>query len=430
MPNPVHSFEYITLQNDSFFADLTAAVRAMRMNGLTTKAVMESNIEKIIFKRLKMNVNFSVVRNPTSNAWVVLPPVDGNHVFTISRTGSGDGKYWNYIGEFVSGLESKDSRIGYVDMQKVHVGGVYSTIPISLSVCHGHFHEIFTDAEIAATILHELGHAWTYFLYLMHTSVGSFTSLYTSAKASGASSDKEKIAIIERGCRVMGIDGVPVKELAHQNQEQLNNTLQTLYINATQARYRTETGFWLYEMRTCEQIADWFSSKISSEAPLAMATGLAKSWKHENRIAYETYRSGGYAGKLAALTVGSLNMLCKSTTNVIMNVMLYDDNMRIYDKPSERVRMLRNSVIDSLKDMKLSTAEAKPLIESANSLAVVEKQCLEFDKTPTGFIKFIRERLIANYRYNRSVVELQKDIESLMYNDAYLHAARLRGIGK
>ncbi len=58
---------------------------------------------------------------------------------------------------------------------------------------------------------------------------------------------KERTLIIEKGLRVMGIDGVGVREFLTQTPEQISTTMQSLYINQTSNQLRSETGFGMYE---------------------------------------------------------------------------------------------------------------------------------------------------------------------------------------
>lgn len=428
MLNRVPSFEFIALQDERFFNELKTAIKTIRRDPkYGTKTVVESNIETLIQKRFGFNVIFEIEKAPWPNAYAINPPIDSNHIF--SRTIR---PYSNQAaGEVIMLFDKRDNRIGNVDTEEVRVSGVYSNIPVKIGITHGLLHEIFTDEEIVAVLLHELGHIYTYFYYLHVTAMGSFISLSTAAAAMGAKSDRDKISIIEKGARILGLDGVAVRELVDQNEEQLNNSLQTLYINQTKSNLRSETGYGIYELKACEQLADWFMSKFHPRAALSQATALEKMYRHDTKITVDTYyNSGIYFAKLGALTALAAGYGKKVKNNLVVNALIYNDTVDIYDKPSDRVAMLRNNVIDSLKDVKLSPATMKELIRSADSLKPIINSMKEFDETPNAFIKFIRGVVIKDYRNNLNAIKLQKNIEALMYSEAYLHAAKLRGLDK
>lgn len=423
----VPSLEFMTLQNDNFYNDLCKAIDFIRKDpDFKTQTLHESKLELIIFKRLGISCEFSIERYPYANAYVLLPPVDSDHVFVKPFTRFHNQQY----GELISYFDKRNDRIGIIDTKGVRVGGVFSTIPVPLVLSHGLFNHRFSTPEIVSTILHELGHAYTYFYYLHHTAMGSFVSLSTAALAMGAKSDAEKVTIIEKGLRIMGLDGVAIRDLTSQTKDQLEQTLQTLYINKTVSYLRSETGFGIYELRACEQLADWFASKFSADTALHLTTALVKMRRYHHVIAGDSFGSGKYAVTAAAATVQFVSNKLQSGTNLITNVLLYDDNIRIYDKPSERARLLRQSIIDSVKDESLPPVVRDRLVKSADAISSVIKESEKYDNTPGWLSKFIRTKLVAGYRNNLSATKLQKNIEELMYNEAYIHAAKLRGLSK
>ena len=421
----VPSLEIIDYQGDNFYKQLKEAISKIRTNPeLTTRVVFESGIEQLIFDRLGMRIELAVLNDPEPNAAISIPPVDKNHVFVRPFTQYGE----NSFGRVISYFDSDKSRIGTVDIHKVRVGGVFSQIPLNLYINTGHFNPAFTDGEIAATILHELGHGFTYFFYLLHSTLCNYISAYTASAVAGANGDKERTLIIEKGLRVMGIDGVGVREFLTQTPEQISTTMQSLYINQTSNQLRSETGFGMYELRACEQLADWFAVRFG--AGLELATGMEKLYKDGKRVQLANTMRSRVMWQ-SALLYGAYLISFTIPFPKIFSEVFRDDSIRIYDRDDDRIKYMRQNLIDLIKDAKLPDAARKDLLKQIDEIKEVEKRVSkDIGKGHSSIVLFLKDKLIPNYRRNVKAVELQKNIEEMLYNEVYVQAAKFQGVSK
>lgn len=415
------SLEFMKLQNDSFLEDLATAVAHIRLDkDLTTRTINDSNIEAIIFKRLKMTIEFSIQKSPIINAHIVLPNIDKNHIFAKTLAGMGN----NSAGKIISNIGNVEDRIGFVDINKVRVGGAFSKIPLSMVLTSGLFNDKISDKEIAVTILHELGHAFTYFYYLLHTTLVNFISTAVASDVMGARGDDERIIIIEKGFRILGIDGVAVRDMVTQTSEQITTSIQTLYINDTVNNLRSETGFGMYELRAVEQLADWFASKFGGALYMArlqeklytQGIELEKQNIAKNRLSFKT-----------ALIHGALVIVTKIPISPLFTSVFLDETVSLYDNDVDRIKFLRRSIIDDIRTGNIPEAEVKNTLESIGEIADIENRISDDSK---GFLKsiatMVRKKVLPNYRRNLKAVDLQKNLEDAMYNDSYVYAMKLK----
>jgi hypothetical protein len=85
----------------------------------------------------------------------------------------------------------------------------------------------------------------------------------------------------------------------------------------------------------------------------------------------------------------------------------------------------------TLKDAKLPEAARKDLLKQIDEIKEVEKRVSkDIGKGHSSIVLFLKDKLIPNYRRNVKAVELQKNIEEMLYNEVYVQAAKFQGVSK
>ena len=419
----VPSLEFMQFQSDAFFADLTACVNKIRQaDEITTKAVFDSGLEDVVNKRLKTSIEFFVDPAIYDNAYAMLPQLDKNHPFFVewSKWASND------MGRLVANLETAIQRTGFVNIENATVGGIFSKIPVKTCVTAGLINGKYTDEEVAAIILHELGHIFTYFYYMLNTTIGGFISSAIATAAAGAKGDKEREIILGKGARVMGIDEIALTPMLSQTPEQNAKTLQTLYINDTVDSLRSLTGYGLYELKCCEQLADAFAARFGASVPLA--TGLDRLTGAKSR----TWSS--YYALMAIQTVGMIggivaNPIFGVGVNLLTLLISDDKYSGGYDNFDQRIKYIRNHLIDQIKDMKMSDKDRKKFLDDIDEVAKIMERAVP-SPHEIGLFQILRNVLLPWSRKRNKAVELQKSIEEMFYNESYVLAAKFKGASK
>lgn len=409
----VPSLEYLSFQDDDTVKTLKQQLRPLLANGVfSTQAVYESGIEKTLRERFKMNIEFSVIETKEANAFAEIPPIKNDHVFRGFTGNPSPDEY----GRLLSSFDTKNFNRGSVNIADLTVSGVFTKIPVIVGITTGHLKHPYTDEEIIATILHEIGHIWTTFFYLLHSSLANFITQATAAACVGATSDKTREVILARGYRIMGVDGVGVKEHLHQTQDQIQLTMQTVYINDTMRLLRSETGYGMYEIRCAEQLADVFATRFG--LGLANVKQLQKAYR-QNWDIIDMHRGRSYM--LAGLT--ALSQLVISPINVFNEIFFTnnrDRNISIYDSPKERIKLIRQSVIEDIKQGKLPDKVTKQLIKQVDEIKIIEENIVEYPSV----IQWLKEKFNPNTRRVKENIQIQKDLEELICNDVYLSSKK------
>ena len=115
----------------------------------------------------------------------------------------------------------------------------------------------------------------------------------------------------------------------------------------------------------------------------------------------------------------------------IFSEVFRDDSIRIYDRDDDRIKYMRQNLIDLIKDAKLPEAARKDLLKQIDEIKEIEKRVSkDIGKEHSSIVSFLKDKLIPNYRRNVKAVELQKNIEEMLYNEVYVQAAKFQGVSK
>ena len=177
------TFENMARQSGRLYADLTNAYAQLRSSGkFTTEDVKRVGFTEIIRAHTGMYAEVAIETKYKLGAFIALPPIDKNHVFVQN--------YWrerfagSELGEALVAL--RDNPRGTVDTQSGMVGGVFKELRVTINMGQSLVMGSELSAEeLAAITLHELGHAYTYFLHLGTTVSSALMACCKGWKSSG-----------------------------------------------------------------------------------------------------------------------------------------------------------------------------------------------------------------------------------------------------
>jgi hypothetical protein len=413
------STENLAVQDGLLFKELVSSINFLRTDGTyTTSAILESGISDRLYTRTKMKLNVLVNAKAGFGAYIILPTIDKNHPFIdeVYRRffHSREGFAW------VQGAK----KAGFIDPKRGQVGGIFSEIAMDIHMGVSLFQDKrFTDEELASIILHEAGHAYTYFLNLGTTVISGLAAGQAARQVMNADDYVTRKKVIEEAERALGIEVPNSEELARMRADKSADGIQMVILTETSEKQKTETGHRVYEMRACEQIADEFAVKHGAGRSLVTALDkLGRIYGFDS-----TYRSMPMHIIVEMIKVlGFLFVLFFGQFVVgfflILVILLNNPMERAYDKPEQRARLIRQRLVDQMKDQTLDKAKIKELQDDVQAVDAV----IAGAKDKSGLIELFWENFMSEGAKSSRQIAFNKRLEELLYNDLFSEAASYR----
>lgn len=422
MSNSELSLETIALQSGAFFKELTLACAAVR--AVPAKDMQESSevmvLSKIVKNRTNLTVTFVVGdQGPASE----IPRVDHNHplLSDVRRNWVDNADGLKMIAQ-ADGLAK-----GLVNINRSWVDGVFADMP-----CVVHMPvEMFTGTkfsveEIAAIILHELGHLFTYCEYMNRTTATNqvLAGLAKSLDASVGVEDREVVLLNAK--KALRLNDLDVKELAKSKNTMV---VEAVILTSSMRASMHELGSNVYDLNSWEQLSDAFATRHGAARPLITALDrLLRDARHSSFRSTPMFL-GLEAFKLAALIVpfllpggGVLPIVKDLLIKATLIMMAHDAHDHTYDRPGARFQRVRNDIVYCLKDRTLPKAVQQALTEDL----VAIDEILQDVNDRRQLISVIWDTLWPSARTAYSQEVLQRQLEDLAANDLFLKAAELK----
>lgn len=408
------SLEAISQQSGALFAELTKAVGFLRTeNTYTTESVKSSEIMDVVKAYTNMSIQFNI--GNYREAHIRLPMLDANHPFIRD--------YMRKYGSYDTGVQLiralGGSATGGVSLKEGKVFGVYGDIVGYVCMGVGFFRDRrYSDSELAAIILHELGHLFTYF-ELLGSVVMTSHVISCAAKTMVDTEDYEKrLTVLKEAEQVLGIE-VPDKDrVASKNKLVRSLSTQVALITATSKTQRSETGNSIYEMRSCEQIADQFAARHGAAKDLVLA--LDRLYRDH----YDTSTMSMFEHVVIEVCK-VIFFLCAAILApgpVIVWLVFFNPTHKIYDDPAQRVKLLKQQAINELKDKKLDDDRRDTILKDLDIMEEVEDGL--DDKR--SLLEVFWTTIIPSGVSAASQEKGAKQLEELINNQLFVQSAKLK----
>ena len=411
--------EAIDHQGKSKLFDVVAlAVEELRSAGdYSDDALAKLGLSSKIEDLSGIATKFQIIHSPFHNAAVQTPQLDKNHpmIANIMRMMATNNDL-DTVKKF-----SGNKLIGTVDKSDGRIYGGFSKLVCPVFLTSGLLEDSsFTHREIAAAILHELGHIFAYFErlidlvtmnYAMHTSVERMMKLGSTV---------DRIEVLSEFDKYTGIE-IPDKEtIATSNVKGVVYT--HLACEAVKQRRNVE-GEEIYSYRGFEFSADQFATRHGAGADLVTALDKMerKMWLNPSYVSWplhvmsELFKVTVFVmgGVLAAKTkpftlIGTLGLLIASRP---MN--------KLYDDPAERFKRVEGEVVAELKNRQITDERRQQVLQDLEIIREVSKHV----STKRSFWEATWAYVIPSGNESRKRTEFQQQLESMSNNDLYVASA-------
>ncbi len=400
-----YGIEALMYQGENFLSALATGIRKLKEKGkFDTTSVKEANLSEIAKRFTGMYITIQISED--FNAYMYMPPVDNAHPFHNNYLVNVP--LFSTAGEMI--LKGKGDPVAEINYKDAKVGGVYSDVPVNIFIGKEFFKSHFSAEEVAAIILHEVGHAFTYFYYLGRMFFANFLiSSYAQEIVGTRDVDRRKI-LIKAAERRLGTELYNPNALAEQPSLD-KNKMETLFINAHRYALANTTGTDIYDFRACEQLADYFATMHGAGPHLI--SGLNKFYEMAESdciLPYPIYLIGEFF-KLILLPV--------TLPITLLTMLVYNPSIKAYDDPAARAKYIELQMRGTLKDRKLDPAMRKSILDAIEAAGKESSRI----KDHKGLDHLLWTVLSPTYRRGVKQEQSQKILEGILFNDLYQKAA-------
>jgi len=287
-----------------------------------------------------------------------------------------------------------------------------------------------TAYEIAAIILHELGHVYWYLRTLMRGVVVNLIADAAANRMMQMDSPQEKLRVVKDVERMLNTKINQPETICNEYKKE---NMYMHLVTQTLLERPNITGGRGFGNRSWERAADDFAARFGAAPQLASA--LYKMEMSDWWIFRNNSYTNIYTHMVAELinvswlivTMTSPLGVLIGSISIMFGLITNDPGNTTYDPPQERFEALRRNLVEELNTLK--GVNTKPANEQRqrclNGIAQLD-QILKTVKDKDNLYSFVLKTLTPTGRKERAAVDYQRQLESYLSNDLRIASARLQ----
>ena len=352
--------EMVMHQLDSKFGeDLENEIRYIRQNDILK--LKNTKLPEIVKEHTGLKVNFDSFEG--DGAFVMMPDFNRNHVLhddlRINHFTEEDSKKFFSEKGFIEGIVNLQTGRVYGDFTKVS-----SDLYLGSTLLNGKSN--YTVREAVAILLHEIGHIFTYLELVGRVVRTNWIMEETLLKLKDAKTIEQRTVILKDVEKATKTTIAKRDEIA--SNARTDEAYSVIVLSKCAEQYKRELDIDIYDSRQWEQLADQYSARYGYAKDLA--TGLDKLYRDYGHMQYDSTimhmfcqsLNIGLWGIIATVTVAGGPLVV--TLIVTLGLMALGNPVASeYDPPKERFIKLKQSLIDGLKNPKLTKVQKIKYLE-------------------------------------------------------------------
>lgn len=448
------ALEAIAFQGTAFFEALTEAFARLRVAARKREGTSPSTLKegKALREVIRQHTNLSVTLMPQQEdvtAGILCPRLSNGHVFdSVFGWNDATDSSWNADAHTLLKKYKDGFAKGMVDIRQNRVDGIFAEIPYQLYLRDAFIlGELMTEQELAAVVLHEIGHAFTQCEYINRT-VATNQVLADILNAKNAGQESKISTIIVRLASEEQLTAKQKDALLACKKPQ--DYVITAYAVADE-RCRSELGYSVYESTSCEQLADLYATRCG--AGRHIVTALHKL----NQVVFGGYENKSKLARVAAslfsfllcttymglltgaswgiITTPAIGLIIGIGVGVLFTAMVFKGGLNrldyaLYDDTVARFDRIKHQLVQQLKDWSLSrklTASVLADIEEIDK--IIEPLRATDEGAREGELShYLALFFSSTYRKKYDIELLQKQLEALASNNLFVQAAKLKTV--
>jgi hypothetical protein len=410
MLNSQVSMEVVRHQFDTPFIDnLKEIISKIKSADTPEQNALIVELESLVLNRTGLNLNIEIINDKSPNAGIVPDPIHINNVLMLP------GQKLFYDESSTLGRLKKSENLieGTIDFEKGRVTGVFSKIPLPTHLHKGLFTSKFSTGEIAAVLLHEMGHAFTFFSYVGITAKIN-ASLQAISEGWRSETKEEKIKITRYLSKTYNVDEDILTEQSITGNE---TGMTAIMVGVGRQKVRSALGSEDYDESTAENMADQFAVRMGAGKELA--TGLDKI--HHPLSTPEKWHPWLWFSVQVLAIIGYSRHGALLDNLAIMGIMslMFPPLKTIYDKPSDRLERIKRECVSRLKAAK--TRDQKKEIQ--HTLNVIDEILKKYHTINVDYVKTFFTYTLHRKQLNKK--KQQQLLEKLGNNSLFIAANKL-----
>lgn len=359
---------------------------------------------------------------PRPNAFIQFTAFDVNNILRSPGLRSLEGEKVS-MSAFAKALEEERASVN----SDGSVNGVFTKFPSTISIASCMLNGSFTAEELAAIVLHEVGHQYNYFDMLGRSLLASVAIAQLEELLQGIENLETRSHYIESTAKVLTLKNIDADELARKEDE---NNLRYVLVREVIAKLVTDAGDERAFNGESEFLADSYAVRMGAAAPLV--SGFVKVAKQLGDRSFLNKKAflATEATKvmLTLLMAGSAALMFAQPTFVVgtvvaallLSVTAQDITER--NTAAERLEAIHHQLIAVLKDRSLPKEAQSALLKDAEYISTL-RETVKDRFTIMGAILYTLSPL-ARRTYKQ--IKLQQELSRLIHNDLFIKAAQLK----
>lgn len=415
------SLEAVDSQGKSMlFKELVIQFRQIISKNTTDKRKLGTelgNLSKIIKRNTGLSITVDIDPSSDPSAYIFPPHVDKNNpVLTDLHRNI----YTNNDGYDL--IKANGSIIrGKVDRSKSRVDGVFKDLEVYMAVTAGLLKNRalnFSAEELAAIVIHEIGHVFTYLEYLGTGITTNYILQHATRSILDTRETERRYEIIKETEELLGID-IADKDALTRTEK--NTTIQAVILREVALKRQSELNSDTYDLTAWEMLADQFATRHGAGRHITGALiKLGKAYGDSSLMSQEDFLkmevlNGVLLAISGALTFGAVPILI---------FLLIDPTQQIYDKTQARLERVKRDLVAQIKENTTDPKYKKQLVEDAEAIDGMLKGIKDKRTFVENFWIAVRPKTRKNY--NQTV--FQQEMEKLTNNDLFVSSQKLKNV--
>lgn len=421
-----------TLEN--FFKQIEADINSREFRN--RKELQDSDypaqLEKLVLSRFGLKL---IVTMDTNCAGAIMPYYANNqHILAANwiREWLDDEVSFNKIRKDIA------NKTGTIDLKKAKLGGIFS---VYVHQCWLDVYGMLLDfklsaAQIAAILLHEIGHAFTFYEYADRLTRTNQVMLDVTEHLF-SKKEKDPEYVYAEVKKIKDITKEEAEVLVSGNRIIAGVKLSRIYVETVGSAMANDK----YNDTASEQLADMFASRFGMGRELIQALeciykAYGGAFDHKKGVGRFFMYLFTFLAEMALPAF--IFMYCFPVSiplgvalgSLILVLLVYNSGDAVrdmtYDDLKQRYVRIRQEYISAVKDKDLDISTLKSHIDR---LDVVDKIIADM-KPFKGFLNIVSNVVFSVNRDAKADIELQQLIENLAHNDLFLMSAKFRTVNQ